>query len=84
MIYEDSHGSENLVAPALQDRSKRSLQRIVTAAELILRRDGFIGFSIADGLPRVKAFFDTVLVILILLVVQAGLGTLVARIGTAV
>ncbi len=37
---------EKLVAPTLQDRSKRSLERIITAAELILRRDGFAGFSI--------------------------------------
>jgi AcrR family transcriptional regulator len=47
MIYEENQVAENLVAPALQDRSKRSLQRIITAAELILRRDGFAGFSIA-------------------------------------
>lgn len=43
-----------------------------------------IGFSIADSLSRGKAFLDTLVVILILLVVQAGLGSLVARIGTSV
>jgi len=43
-----------------------------------------IGFSIADGLPRAKAFLGTVVVMLLLLAVQAGLGTLVARIGSSV
>lgn len=47
MIFEETGTAKDLIAPALQDRSKRSLQRIITAAELILRRDGFAGFSIA-------------------------------------
>jgi hypothetical protein len=44
-----------------------------------------IGFSIADGLPRGKALIGVVVVILILLAVQAGLGTLISGLsGTAV
>lgn len=40
-----------------------------------------IGFAIADGLSRGKAVFDVVLVILLILVAQAGLGTLFSGIG---
>lgn len=47
MPYNDPEAVGELIAPTLQDRSRRSLQRIQTAAEVILRRDGFEGFSIA-------------------------------------
>jgi len=43
-----------------------------------------IGFSIADGLPRGKAFVGVVIVVLILLAAQAGLGTLVSGLSGAV
>jgi len=42
-----------------------------------------IGFSIGDGLPRGKAFVGVVMVMLILLVAQAGLGTMIAGLGGA-
>jgi hypothetical protein len=44
-----------------------------------------IGFSIADGLPRGKAFIGVVIVVLILLSAQAGLGTMISGLsGTVV
>ena len=44
-----------------------------------------IGFSIADGLPRGKAIFGVVFVVLLILIAQAGLGTLISGLsGTAV
>ena len=43
----DLAAGNELVAPALQARSRRSLERITTAAELILRREGPDGFSVA-------------------------------------
>jgi hypothetical protein len=42
-----------------------------------------IGFSIGDGLPRGKAFVGVVMVMLILLVAQAGLGTMIAGLSGA-
>ena len=42
-----------------------------------------IGFAVTDGLPRAKAFLGVMLVILILLSVQAGLGAALARVGVA-
>jgi AcrR family transcriptional regulator len=47
MPYNDPEAVGELIAPTLQERSRRSLQRIQTAAEVILRRDGFDGFSVA-------------------------------------
>jgi len=45
----------------------------------------FIGFSSSDGLPRGKAFLGVVMVVLILLSAQAGVGTLLSGLsGTAV
>lgn len=44
-----------------------------------------IGFSIVDGLPRGKAVFGVVIVVLLILLAQAGLGTLISGLsGTAV
>ena len=44
-----------------------------------------IGFSGADGLPRGKAFIGVVMVVLIMLLAQAGAGTLISGLsGTAV
>jgi hypothetical protein len=44
-----------------------------------------IGFSIVDGLPRGKAVLGVVVVVILLLVAQAGLGTLVSGLsGTVV
>ena len=37
-----------------------------------------IGFSIADGLPRSKAVIGVVIVVLLLLLAQAGLGTMIS------
>jgi len=42
-----------------------------------------IGFSVADGLPRGKALIGVVIVVLLLLVAQAGVGTLVSGLGGA-
>ena len=40
-----------------------------------------IGFSIADGLSRSKALVGVLIVLLLLISVQAGLGSLIARVG---
>lgn len=40
-----------------------------------------MGFGIADGLPRNKAVFGVAVVLLILLLVLAGLGTLISSLG---
>ena len=40
-----------------------------------------IGFAVTDGMPRLKAFINVAIVMLILLSVQAGLGSALARIG---
>lgn len=40
-----------------------------------------IGFAIADGLPRNKAFVGVVVVLLLVLVAQAGLGSLTSGLG---
>jgi hypothetical protein len=40
-----------------------------------------IGFAIADGLPRGKAVTAVLVVILLVLLAQAGLGTLGSRFG---
>ena len=40
-----------------------------------------IGFSIADGLSRGKALVGVLVVLLLLISVQAGLGSLIARVG---
>ena len=42
-----------------------------------------IGYSITDGLPRGKAIFGVVTVMLILLAAQAGVGTVLSGLGTA-
>lgn len=46
-LIEHEH-SPDLAAPVRQDRSRRSLARIVSAAEQILRDEGVEGFSIAS------------------------------------
>jgi hypothetical protein len=40
-----------------------------------------IGFAIADGLPRNKAFVGVVAVLLLVLAAQAGLGSLTSNLG---
>ena len=42
-----------------------------------------IGFAVTDGLTRLKAFFNVAVVMLILLSVQAGLGSALAGVGVA-
>jgi len=42
-----------------------------------------IGFSLADGLPRGKAFVGVAIVVLLLLAAQAGIGTMIAGLGGA-
>lgn len=42
-----------------------------------------IGLSIADGLPRGKAFVGVAVVVILLLAAQAGLGTVIAGLGGA-
>jgi hypothetical protein len=63
-------------------------------AQLLSRTDIFliwsivlliIGFSIADGLPRGKAFLGVAVVVLLLLFAQAGVGTMISGLsGTVV
>jgi hypothetical protein len=40
-----------------------------------------IGFAIADGLPRNKAFVGVVVVLLLVLAAQGGLATVTSSIG---
>jgi hypothetical protein len=41
-----------------------------------------IGFTIADGLPRIKAWVGVVIVLLTVLATQAGLANLISGIGS--
>jgi len=62
-------------------------------SQLLARTDVFlvwsvillvIGFGVADGLPRSKALADVIIVMLIVLLAQAGLGALGSRLGGVV
>jgi hypothetical protein len=43
-----------------------------------------IGFGVTDGLPRIKALADVVIVMLLVLLAQAGLAALSSGLGGAV
>ena len=84
MIYILS-ASHTITSPGLSGFATSAfLSQILTHTDIFLIWNIvllIIGFSVADGLPRGKALMGVVIVVLLLLVAQAGVGTLVSGLG---